>query len=252
MPIQRTTGILLRRQDLRETSIILTFYTRDFGKIKGIVRGVRGPRALGHGGAAHEPFALDDIVFYERKANEIYTISQCDLADYFGALRGSLAKLAHATYMIELLDSVTGLVDPHQEVFDLALNCLRLLETEPEASRAARIFEIKLLSLLGIMPRLGMCAHCGAPVDQAARFSFRHGGLICMPCFPADRAAAPVMPGTVKFIEHIQCLPFEKVARVTVSDVMGQELALILRRFLEYHVDRKLNTVNFLRSIEAV
>ncbi|MBU0880811.1 MAG: recombination protein O N-terminal domain-containing protein, partial [Candidatus Omnitrophica bacterium] len=64
MPIQKSDGILLRRQDLRETSILLTFYTRDFGKIKGIVRGVRGPRAI-FGGGAYELFALDEIIFYE-------------------------------------------------------------------------------------------------------------------------------------------------------------------------------------------
>ena len=79
MAIQKTEGILLRRQDLRETSLILTFYTRDFGKVKGIVRGVRGPRSA-CGGGNMEIFALDEVVFYERRKSDIFTISQCDLS----------------------------------------------------------------------------------------------------------------------------------------------------------------------------
>ena len=83
MAIQKTEGILLRKADLRETSLILTFYTKDFGKIKGIVRGVRGPRSGSCGGASMEIFALDGLVFYERRRSDIFTIS-CNLAGICG------------------------------------------------------------------------------------------------------------------------------------------------------------------------
>jgi DNA repair protein RecO (recombination protein O) len=252
MPIQRSQAVLLRRQDLRETSIILTFYTRDFGKIKGIVRGVRGARAQGHGGGAHELFALDDLVFYERASKDIYTVSQCDLLEYFHPIRASLEKLGYATYLVELLDSVTGLADPHQDVFDLLLRSLQLLAGDASGRRVARIFEIKLLSLLGIMPRLGICVNCGSAVDPSARFSLRHGGLICKACLASDTAAAPIMPGTAKFIEHIQDLSFDRVARVRVSERVGKDLELILRRFLDYHIERKLNSLSFLKHIESM
>lgn len=250
MPIQRSQGILLRRHCLRETSLILTFYTRDFGKIKGIVRGVRGSRASGHGGGAHEIFALDDIVFYERRARDIYTISQCDLAEYFAPLRRSLEKLAYATYLIELLDSVVGLSDTHPEVFDLTVNCLGLMAGEMSPRRVARLFEIKLLSYLGIMPTLGMCANCESGVDDLARFSLRHGGLLCKNCLKTDQNAYPILRGTARFIEHVQGLSIDKVARVKVADKVAQELEMILRRFLDYHIERSLNTVKFLKTIE--
>ena len=250
MSLQRSQAILLRRQSLRETSIILTFYTRDFGKIKGIVRGVRGPRAQGHGGGAHEIFALDDIVFYERKAREIYTVSQCDLVEFFAPVRASLEGFGHATYMIELLDAVTGLGDPHPQAYDLALACLRLMARDADPRRTARIFEIRLLSALGIMPRLSSCVRCGAATDPAARFSLRQGGLVCAACCVGDGSAGPIMPGTAKFIESVQSLPFDRIDRVTVSEQVAKDLELVLRRFLDYHIDRKLKTVAFLKQID--
>lgn len=249
MAIQKTEGILLRRQDLRETSLILTFYTRGFGKIKGIVRGVRGPRSA-CGGGNMEIFALDEVVFYERRRSDIFTISQCDLVDFFAPVRSSLEKLAYATYLIELLDSVTSLGDKNEEAFDLLLNSLKLLAGECSTKRVARIFEIKLLHLLGLMPTFEVCVSCGEAVDASARFSFRNGGLICKKCFPQDRDARSILQGTVKFIEHIRSLPFERVARVKVAAEVGHELERILRKFLDFHIERRLKTVEFLKLIE--
>ncbi len=240
----------MRKQDLRETSLIVTFFTRDFGKIKGILRGVRGSRGA-QGGAAVELFARDEIVFYDRKRGDIFTVSQCDLTDYYGAARESLDRLAHASYMIELLDSVTTLGDTNVGVYDLAVNCLKLLCTDASAKRVARIFEIKLLSLMGLMPSVTECVNCGGAVEASARFSLRNGGLVCKACLGVDRSARPVLAGTIKFIEYIQNSPFEKIDRVKVSQDVGKELEQILRKFLEFHIERRLKTVDFLKDISA-
>lgn len=251
MAIQKSEGIVLRRQDLRETSMILTFYTKEFGKIKGIVRGVRGPRSQ-CGGGNMEIFAHDEVIFYERKRSDIYTISQCDLLDYFNPIRESLERLACAAYIVELLDSVTAVADKNNDVFELLENSLKLLAGEASPRRVTRIFEIKLLSLLGIMPSLELCANCGARVDAGAKFSLRHGGLICKACLGMDRDACPMMLGTAKFIEHIRNSPFDKVARVKVVSQVGRELECILRKFLDYHIERRLRTVEFIKDIEKV
>lgn len=249
MPIQKSEAIVLRRQDLRETSLILTFYTKDFGKIKGILRGVRGSRGQ-YGGGALEIFARDEIVFYDRKKSDIFTTSQCDLIDFFNPIRQSLERLAYATYMVELLDSVTILGEGNTQVFDLLLNSLKLLSGQDSPRRVARIFEIKLLSLLGIMPALESCANCGGKVDSAAKFSVAQGGLICKSCFTSDKNAHTIMQGTVKFIEHVRVLPFEKVARVKVANAVGKELESTLRKFLDHHIERRLKSLDFLKEIE--
>lgn len=249
MAIQKTEAVLLNRQDLRETSLILTFYTKDFGKIKGIVRGVRGSRAQPAGGSL-EIFSHDEIVFYERKRNDIYTISQFDLIDYFNPIRQSLEKVAYAAYLAELLDSVTPLGEKNKAIFDLLLNSLKLLEGEASPKRVARIFEIKILELTGIMPALRECTGCGRGIDANARFSFRNGGLMCRSCITIDRMAVPILPGTVKFMEYVQVAPFEKASRIKVASKVGMELESVLRKFLDYHIERRLKSAAFIREIE--
>lgn len=249
MAIQKTQAILLRRQELRETSLILTFCTKDFGKIKGIARGVRGARGA-HGGGSYEILSLDDIVFYERKRGDIFTISQCDLIDYFNPVRSDLTKLSYAAYMAELLDSVTELSDSNPGVFGLLLDSFRLVSSGASPRRVARIFEIKLLSFLGMMPELASCAVCGSETGEKARFSFKNGGLICVGCAGQDRVSVPILPGSVKFIDYVQSSPFEKASKIKVAEAVGREIEAILRKFLDYHIERRLKTVAFIKSVE--
>ena len=249
MPIQKSGAIILRSRAIRETSLILTFYTEDFGKINGIVRGVRGPHAQ-YGGGSLEIFAHDEIVFYERKKSDIFTVSQCDLIDFFNPIRQSLERLAYASYMAELLDSVTSPGDKNAEVFFLLLNSLKLLSGESSARRVARIFEIKLLNLLGLMPTLESCANCGNKADMPAKFSVIQGGLISKNCLGSDKNAMAILPGSVKFIEHIRGSSFERVARLKVVSSVGKELEAILRKFLDYHIERRLKSLEFLKEIE--
>lgn len=248
MPIQKSEAIILRSRALRETSLILTFYTEGFGKINGIVRGVRGPHAQ-YGAGRLEIFAHDEIIFYERKKSDIFTVSQCDLIEFFNPIRQSLERLAYASYMAELLDSVTSPCDKNAEVFFLLLNSLKLLSGESSARRVARIFEIKLLNLLGLMPTLESCANCGNKAGMSAKFSVIQGGLICKNCLGADKNAMSILPGTVKFIEHIRGSSFERVARLKVVSSVGKELEAILRKFLDYHIERRLKSLEFLKEI---
>jgi DNA repair protein RecO (recombination protein O) len=100
------------------------------------------------------------------------------------------------------------------------------------------------------MPTLEICACCGKKTGMSAKFSVAHGGLICKACFDNDKNALPIMAGTVKFIEHIRTLPFEKVERIKVANAVGKELESILRNFLDYHIERRLKSLQFLKEIE--
>src|SRR4030042_2224165 len=104
MSIQKTRGFVLRREDVRETSVLLTVYTRDFGKLKLISKGARSPDQ--RFASSYELFALDDIVFYERKKKGFFLLSQCELVSFFPEVSGSLDRICYATYFIELLDFV--------------------------------------------------------------------------------------------------------------------------------------------------
>jgi DNA repair protein RecO (recombination protein O) len=246
--IQTTDGIVLKKQNLRETSVILTLFTKDFGKISGVMKGARGPKASIGGNP--QVFSLNRVVFYERKRGNLNSISQCDLKDFFDPIRNDLERTVYADYFLELVDSVMMEGDTNGDVYDLLFSSLRLLSRPVSAKRVARIFEIKLMDTAGFLPELKECVVCGRPVEHDAKFSLRLGALLCDRCVSKDSGAMKVSRGTINFIERVRVSPFDMVARIKVSQDVGRELEQFLRRFVDYHLQRSLKTVEFLKKIK--
>ena len=248
MAIQKTRGFILRRDDLRETSLLLTVYTRDFGKLKLISKGVRNPGEKFI--SAYELFALDEIVFYEKKKKNFFLLSQCELINFFPEIRKELERISYASYFAELLDRVTPFCDKNQALFELLLNSLQLLSSKASPKRVARIFEIKLLSGLGFMPRLKSCAECDKELKEgSARFSLSRGGALCEACFGNERTAKPLLAGTINFVSHIDRMPFERIKQIKVSKRVGTEVERLLGSFINYHLDIRLKSREFISKI---
>jgi len=248
MAIQKTECIILRRDEFRETSIILTVYTKDFGKLKLISKGVRSPEQKFI--SAYELFSLSDIVFYEKKKKGILLLSQCELRDFFPKVRESLDRLSYATYFVELVNSVTPFGEKNKKLYELLKNCLQLLSTKASSKRVARILEIKLLSILGFMPRMKSCSGCDKEVKKVSRFSFSLGGVLCEDCIKKDRGARVVLPGTIKFISHINELEFSRTANIKVASAVGKDTERLLNSFIRYHLDIRLRSLDFIKKLE--
>jgi DNA repair protein RecO (recombination protein O) len=254
MGIHTNDAIILRKKDVRETSLLLVFYTRDFGKIKGLIKGARGPR--GPLGYQAQIFTLNRIVFYDSRRSGIHTVSQCDLLDFFEGIRVDILKTGYACYFAELIDALTEDGDRNEEIYDLLLNSLELLKGSASPKRISRILEIKLLMIAGLMPRLDKCVLCGAQIDfkdtasNKARFSYKSGGLICKACFGQDSSSRSILPGTTHFIDHVERAPYEKASRIKVSKDVGVELEDIMENFLRYQLDRQIKSLDFLEKVQ--
>lgn len=245
--IQKTDAILLKRQDLRETSLLVTFYTRGFGKIYGVMKGVRGQK--GQYSISPQLFSLNELVFYERKNKDIFTISQCELRDFFAEIREGLEKTSYALYFIELINSLTPLGEKNEDLFDLLENGLRFLCGEASIKRTARIFEIKLLSLLGLMPHLKNCVICSADLGKKAKFSLKNSGVICEACSAKEKDGFFISTGTINFMEHINRSDWTMVSRIKVSKDVGQQVENLLRCFFTYHLQLRPKSLEFMKKV---
>lgn len=249
MPAQSLEGIILRKYYLRETSFILVIFTKEFGKIKGVIKGVRDPYPQFAGN--FEPFTRCRFLFYKKKKQQMDLITHCETLDYFSSVKKDIERLTYANYFIELVDNVTAANDPNERLYDSLAGSLRLLGTESSPKRASRIFELKILSALGLTPQVEACVLCGALAQTGAVFSAALGGLVCSEC--SNRAVEGSMPislGAVNFMSKIIGCDMEKASRIKVSGQVGRETQEALASFLEYHVGRASRSMSFLQTLE--
>lgn len=247
MSIERSQAIVIKRQELRETSILATFYTKEHGKINGVVKGVRGP--LNKTSNSLELFSLSEIIFYKRRRGNLYTVSQCDLLNYFKDIRKDYNRIIHATYFIDLLNTVTPNEDKNEKLFELILRTLETLNQERDSGAIRNIYEIKTLILSGFKPRVDSCIKCTQAVSEKAKFSTQFGGLLCSNCSSYDKAAVEIYNGTVASMLHIEKADFNNVWRLNLTVKVRNQLAEILDSFIKFHIDKNIKSKNFIESV---
>ncbi len=146
--METTAAILLRRTKFSETSLIVSWLTRDFGKLKTMARGARGPKSSFAG--VLDLFFETEISFVRSQKSEIHTLREAVLTDPHEGLRKDYGRVELGAYFIELIEMTTELEAPVPELFDLLQRALRYLEGAAPNRRALLHFENELARLLGI------------------------------------------------------------------------------------------------------
>jgi DNA repair protein RecO (recombination protein O) len=241
--IVKTEAIVLKSYDLRETSKIVTFYTREFGKIKGVMKGVRkDPRKFG---SSVDKFTVNDIVFYQYRNSDIHLISQCDMKEFYGPIRQDLKRMTAASYILELVDAILPVEQKNEDIYDLILQYLSSLQTDQDVNKLVHIFQIKTLSYSGFRPHLDSCVKCTKKVLGQTRFSMKLGGLVCDICRAGDGDVSPISRGTVASIIHIEQSEWEQTLRLGLSVAIKKELKYVLNNFLVFHLEKNLRSARF-------
>jgi len=247
MPIHKTESLVLRKWDFRETSLIVNFYTRDFGKLSGILKGIKTEPAKF--ASTLEPFSHNDIVFYKKINSALHLVSQCDRRDNFDPIRQNIYKVGAASLMVELIDAVMPPEDKNEEVFDLALTALKELAVNENSEKIMTIFKIKMLALSGFKPYFDSCVSCGARISGHSKFSSILGGLLCEKCYPRDLKARTIFRGTVASVLHIERNEFRNNLNLGMNPQIKKELEIILNSFLNFHLEKELKSQKVINKI---
>lgn len=247
MAIIKTEALVLKTFDFRETSLIAHFFTKDYGRINGILKGIRkDPSKFA---STLEPFSSNEIVFYQSRNSDLQLVSQCDLKDNFSSLRNNLDSIACAYYLVDLLRQLMPEEEKNTAVYELAVSALTQMKLSNDPQKVSRVFIIKFLKLIGFRPRLDACVICNKDVFGEAYFNAKRGGLLCPQCSVSDNYSAAVLKGTVASILHMEENNWENSLRLGLSGKIKQELNTILQNFMEFHLQVRPRSKEVLAAI---
>lgn len=242
--IPYTEAIVLKTFDVRETSKIAVFYTKEYGKVTGVLKGIRkDPRKFG---SSLDRFSVNDIVFYRYRNKDVHLISQCDLKEYFFLTRQDYKRTVAANYGLELVDTIMQAEQVNKKIYSLILQYLHSLEEYKDIDKLVHIFQIKILLLSGFRPHIDSCVQCNKKIFGKVRFSMKLGGLICQDCPTRETSFTIVSPGAVSSILHIEKNSWEKALCLGLDQSIKKELKYILNNFLVYHLEKRIKSSQYL------
>ncbi len=245
--ILKTEGIVLKTFDLRESSRIAIFFTKEYGKVSGVLKGIRKDHKKF--GSSVDRFTVNDIVYYQYRNSDLHLISHCDLKSYFYPIRQDLKKSLAASYILELVNLIMPSEEKNVKIYRLMLDFLESLQgvEHSDASLLVHFFQIKILSLSGFKPHLDTCLKCKRAIIEKARFSLREGGLVCLDCAAGDSTLELLSPGAVSSIIYAEGHEWPICLRLKLTESVQKELKYVLNNFLVFHLGRKIKSAKYLR-----
>lgn len=229
--VQLTPGYILHHQPYRDTSRILEVLSRDFGRISLFARGVRGPKAKL--ASQLQPFRPLLLSWSGRGES-----AQLTGAEAGGeTLPLPSGHLMSGFYLNELLLKLTTRHDPLTGLFELYHGTLQSLKQGGAIEPGLRVFEKRLLEMLGYGLDLETDAQTGGGIEPDAYYLFRMArGML--------RTAADA-PGAVAG-HSVICLAREELSGRRELEDARRLLQTVLSHVLE---GRELNTRNVARAL---
>lgn len=234
MAIRHDQGIVLRSYPFGEADRVVVLLSPNSGKLRTVAKGVRKTKS--RFGGRLEPFTHVDLVLYEGR--NLDTITQVAVLEHFPRLRSDLDAVVRAGTMVEAADAVAQEEEAAIRLFLLLQRGLKSLEAGQRSPDLITSYLLKLADVVGVAPSLLRCASCGR-VEGLHRFSFGGGGSVC------DRCR---VEGSVKLrdglTEYLAALAGSEMMDLPPVDAgLSGEAMGIARRFVEYHLDRKLTSL---------
>jgi DNA repair protein RecO (recombination protein O) len=247
----KAQSIILNSFDYGESDRILTCYTDDFGKIKGIAKGAR--RSRKRFANALEPFSLSHIVFSRREHDTLSIIESCDIVNHHPGIREDLDKTLLSSYLLELTDKFTHEGKKEEAMFHLLEQFLHIIDIglSSQSTAMIRFFEMRLLKIAGYEPVFDHCILCRKPLNhtEVYRFIPNMGGIKCSACQQSHGDSFPVSVGTLKSLMLGKDIDVHKVNRINLSDLAARESNIILSHFIYHLLGKNLKSLSVLNQI---
>jgi len=246
MPLIKTPAITLKSRKWGDADRIVTCYTQEIGKIRGVARGAR--RQKSRLGAALEPLTICQLNLFEKSGDSLYRISQVDLVEPFVRFREDLTLMAAAARMANVVAAVTPEGDPDLQLFDTLEQGLYSLAESADPALTALLFQIRLLGLTGFRPQTEHCTACGKTrVIHESQFSPVSGGLVCHICAVRQRfRCMPLSRGSLAFLQQALRLAPAMVMRLRAAGQVRHEVEEAIEGYVTVVAGKRLPPVDFL------
>ena len=238
MGIHTADAIVLRHRPYRETSAFVSCLTERYGKIRGLIKGLRD-QARPRFRSAMEPLTLNRIVFYDVRASSLHLVSQCELVEEFRGLSATLETMRAACTCAEVAEVLVEAEDPHPGIFRLLREALSRLSAGDEPSRIRAHALVRLLRLAGFHPQLDECTGCNRLDPDVGFWSVRQGGLLCASCLHRDPDADAIEPAELSILEA--CAESDVPPALSSDEIRRLERRVF--EFLHWWIDRPLKTL---------
>ncbi len=224
-----SAALLVRSVPYGEADVIVTFFTKDSGKLSAIVRGAR--RSTKRFGGALEPIH-ELVVSLEDKGRELCVLKEARIQRPRTGIATSLEAMEAAGQALRWVRHLCPARTPEPAAWSSLEELLDTLDTSGErsASEARRhlaIFGVRLLTDMGYALELDRCIRCGRPCPEgrSAFLDAGRGGIVCTSCGGARRTISGELRALAARAQRGEAVPLTWEVAGEIIDIAEEAMA---------------------------
>jgi DNA repair protein RecO (recombination protein O) len=247
MSVLTSEAIVLRTWPVQEADLIVSFFTRDYGRVKGVAKAALKSRK--RFGGALEPTTVARAWFAERPRQELVRLDQLEIVRSPLSATVDAARMAALSFMAEALDEALPEHDPQDAVFRLAVGAIEQTTVE-QPWMPLSYFCLWMTRLMGLLPDIAHCIACGETLHEGEIWFSQHSdGLFC--AVHRGGNASSLSADSWQLAQRMLRAPVSAFA----DETWPRRRAADLRRFtvqaLERHLEKKLRTAEAIARLSG-
>ncbi|MFM8314751.1 MAG: DNA repair protein RecO [Deltaproteobacteria bacterium] len=235
-------GIVLSIENFGEADRYIQFLTKDWGVISVLAKSARKSKRRYVGGL--DLFCHNEIFLRGDPKDRPY-LNELSVLNSFPKLRENLDKVLLAGKIAHWIKKLANTPTPMPAIYSLMGQSLALIEKEQNIEKLDllnTVFKLKLLSLIGLKPRVDTCAKCESEEDIEGVFDLNSGGILCRLCSPkADFTGAftlnPTQRNLVNVADQIKLTCWDDIS---FSPELLSSINRLTTQFASFHTQVKL------------
>jgi DNA repair protein RecO (recombination protein O) len=242
--LRESEAIVLRTYPLREADLLVTFFTRVEGKVRGVARSAK--KSKRRFGGALEPLTYVRAFYDVRERNELARLDACEVLASPMASEVSYARAVALGHIAELLDELLPDREANDAIFRLTLSVLNVLDSS-EIWMPVTYFDLWLTRLVGFLPELTECVVCGCNLNgRRAYFHALADGLMCVD--DKRLASSEISSESCTLAAQMFRAPVDSFAGEPWPKAVAADLRKFLIQILQRHLEKKLVTAGMLEK----
>jgi len=243
--VKQSEAIVLRSYPLREADLLVSFFTRAEGKLRGVARS--GKKSKRRFGGALEPLTWVRVFWEDREGQELARLDSCEILESPLATQVDYPRAVALEHVAEVLEELLPEREANDAVFRLALSVLEQLRGSA-IWMPVTYFDLWMARLVGLLPELGECLKCGRSLNGSrAWFHALADGLMCA---EHKRLASSEMSAESRALAAgMFRSPVDSFAGEPWPKARGADLRRFVSQLVERHIEKKLLTSTMLEKL---
>jgi DNA repair protein RecO (recombination protein O) len=252
MPVLTSEAVVLRTWPVHEADLIVSIFTRDYGKLRGVAKSALKSRK--RFGGALEPMTIARAWFAERPRQELARIDQFEIIRSPLSAPVDQARLTVLSFFAEVLEEALPEHDPQETVFRLLASVLEhttAVQSETEQPwMPLTYFSLWMTRLMGLLPDIAHCTVCGEALHPGQVF-FNHHADGLFSTVHRNGSASVLSADSWQIALRMLRTPASAFAGEPWPRRRAQDLRRFAIQVLERHLERKLRSAEALARLGA-